>query len=126
MLSVITGKVVRRADGHIYIDTTGDGKADKNIFCAKDVFTYSKTLGGKQFSYYDAYAVIEVGDVVSFSVTFEQKKLDKVFFINSSDLEGDPIVNGNNAFTLRLFRKWQEFTALISKDKNFSLLSKLK
>ena len=122
MSSVITGKVTRRENGYIYIDTNGDGIPDKNIFCAKNAFTYSATLGGKRFSYYDAYAVIRVGDTVSFPVKLEQKKLDKVFFINSCDLVGDPIVNENNAFTLRVFRIWKECSALIEKDKNFAYL----
>lgn len=39
MSSVITGKVTRRENGYIYIDTNGDGIPDKKIFCAKNAFT---------------------------------------------------------------------------------------
>ena len=121
MSTMLTGKVIQRKSAYLYIDTTGDGKADKTIFCDRDVFVNIPRFGNKAFSYYDAYAVMFVGDIVSFPVNIAPERMCKVYMVKPSDLVGEPTVNGNNAFTLRLYRQMQETKALIAKDKTFSI-----
>lgn len=121
MTAVITGKIIRKKDGYVYVDTTGDGKADKSIFCDRDEFVYVPRFNNKRFSYRDAYAVMQPGDVVSFPVNLTQERADKSYMIKPTDLAGEPTVNGNNAFTLRLYRQMQEIRALIAKDTSFTI-----
>jgi hypothetical protein len=49
------------------------------------------------------------------------EKLNKIYIVKPSDLAGEPIINGNNAFTLRLYRQMQEIQAMIKQDKTFSI-----
>ena len=121
MTAVITGKIIKQQSAYVYLDTTGDGQIDKNIFCDRDEFVYVPRFNNKRFSYRDAYAVMQPGDVVSFPVNLTQERADKSYLIKPTDLAGEPTVNGNNAFTLRLYRQMQEMRALISKDKTFSI-----
>ena len=121
MTAVITGKIIRKQNAYIFLDTTGDGKADKSIFCDRDEFVKIPRFCDRLFSYYDAYAVMSPGDTVSFPVNLPQERANKLYMIKTVDLAGEPLINGNNAFTLRLYRQMQEMRALISKDKTFSI-----
>ena len=121
MTAVITGKIIRKQDAYIFLDTTGNDKADKSIFCDRDEFVKIPRFCNRPFSYYDAYAVMSPGDTVSFPVNLPQERANKLYMIKTVDLAGEPLVNGNNAFTLRLYRQMQEMRALISKDKTFSI-----
>lgn len=119
--AVITGKIISKQNAHIFLDTTGNGKADKSIFCDRDTFIHVTRFCDRRFSYYDAYAVMSPGDTVSFPVKLPQGIANSSYFIKTDDLDGEPFINGNNAFTLRLYRQMQEMRALISKDKTFSI-----
>lgn len=121
MTAVITGKIIKQQSAYVYLDTTGDGKIDKNIFCDRDEFVYVPRFNNKRFSYRDAYAVMQPGDVVSFPVNLTQERADKSYMIKPTDLAGEPTVNGNNAFTLRMYRQMQEIRALIAKDTSFTI-----
>ena len=121
MSTMLTGKIIQRKSAYIYLDTTGDGKADKSIFCDRDVFVKIPRYGNRRFSYYDAYAVTHPGDTISFPVNLAPEKLNKIYIVKPSDLAGEPIINGNNAFTLRLYRQMQEIQAMIKQDKTFSI-----
>ena len=121
MTTMLTGKIIKRKRPYIYLDTTGDGKADKSIFCDRDVFVKIPRCDNRRFSYYDAYAVTDTGDTISFPVNLAPEKLNKIYIVKPSDLAGEPIINGNNAFTLRLYRQMQEIQAMIKRDKTFSI-----
>ena len=62
---------------------------------------------------------------LAFPVNIAPESIQKGYIIKPSELAGEPIVNGDNAFTLRLYSQMQEYKALITKDKNFSLLSRV-
>lgn len=121
MSGMIIGKVIRRKDYYVYVDTTGDGRADKSIFCDNGEFINIPRFNNKRFSYYDAYAVMHPGDIVSFTVNLTQERANKSYLIKATDLAGEPTVNGQNAFTLRLYRQMQEIRALIAKDNTFTI-----
>lgn len=121
MFTIITGKIVCKKSSYVYVDTNGDGKWNVSIFCDRDTFVKIPRFCDRAFSYYDAYAVMQIGDTVDFPVNIDPEHMRKVYIIKPSDLAGEPIINGNNAFTLRLYRQMQEYKALIAKDKDFSL-----
>lgn len=125
MSTMVFGKIICKKSPNVYLDTDGDNKWDVGVFCDRDTFVKIPRFCERAFSYYDAYAVMRPGDTVAFPVNIAPESIQKGYIIKPSELAGEPIVNGDNAFTLRLYVQMQEYKTLIAKDKNFSLLSRV-
>ena len=125
MSTMVFGKIICKKSPNVYLDPDGDNKWDVGVFCDRDTFVKIPRFCERAFSYYDDYAVMQPGDTVAFPVNIAPESIQKGYIIKPSELAGEPIVNGDNAFTLRLYVQMQEYKALIAKDKNFSLLSRV-
>jgi hypothetical protein len=121
MNSFVTGVVVEKTKGQLYVDTKNTGKWDKIIECRSEYKVRSDRLQNQGISYHHIYSIIKVGDTVCFPVKLSAELLNNTYRVETSSIDGEPLVNGKKSMSIVLEKRLKQAIKQLFEDESYNI-----
>ena len=121
MNSFVTGVVVEKTKGQLYVDTMNTGKLDKFIECRSEYKVRSDRLQNQGISYHHIYSIIKVGDTVCFPVKLSAELLNNTYRVETSSIDGEPLVNGKKSMSIVLEKRLKQAIKQLFEDDSYNI-----